>query len=371
MPTVECERISATPVLCEAERCYLGNSHRSTAAPARQKRSGQVVPKLLMQIDGTMAECVDAGVDAEVDRYLLNSLGEFVQRPGKRLRPLLCLLACELVGSRAEKALSTAAALECFHAAALIHDDIEDNGLVRRGQPAFHRAEGTPLAVNAGDYGFVLTYKMVLDDPRLNDAERLAVVRALTEMAELTIKGQAIDLGWSRDGRFDITVEDYLAMARGKSACYSCSFPLTIGCIIGGGSDNQRAVLSGIGDLCGIAFQIEDDLSNLLDGDSTGKDALSDITEGKRTLIVAYALQHSSHAEELAQILGARTTDSRLTARALQIMKSCGALEYSAYESARMCREARGLLVETFARNEARDALEEVIRSIPSAWKQG
>ena len=130
-------------------------------------------------------------------------------------------------------------------------------------------------------------------------------------MTTRTIEGQALDIGWARDDRFDLTVEDYLVMATHKTAFYSGGVPLAVGAIIGGGTEEQIDALRSFGMAAGLAFQIQDDVLNLVGTrEATKKDFRSDITEGKRTLVSIHALQHAEDGERLLEILSARATES-------------------------------------------------------------
>ena len=150
------------------------------------------------------------------------------------------------------------------------------------------------LAINMGDLALSLVNGTVMNDPVLDDATKVRVVTELVNMTRRTIEGQALDIGWARDGRYDITPEDYLVMATHKTAHYSGAVPLAIGAIIGGGTEAEIEALRNYGLDTGLAFQIQDDLLNLVgDEESTQKDFRNDITEGKRTLMVVHALQHS------------------------------------------------------------------------------
>ena len=191
------------------------------------------------------------------------------------------------------RATSAAAAIEHFHTAALIHDDIADEAELRRGEPCMHLTEGMGLAINAGDLALSLVNGTVVSDENLDDATKVRVITELIDMTRRTIEGQALDIGWARDGRYDITPEDYLVMATHKTAHYSGAVPLAIGAIIGGGTEVEVEALRNYGLDTGLAFQIQDDLLNLVGSEeSTKKDFRNDITEGKRTLMVVHALQH-------------------------------------------------------------------------------
>jgi len=282
------------------------------------------------KFDDFLATFFTDGTHPDMKRYLYGPLAEFSDNAGKRHRPLICLLACEAVGGDSDLARCAAASIEHFHTAALIHDDIEDSSLTRRGEPCLHIREGEGLAINAGDLALSLVTGSVVDDPNLDDATKLKVLHELVDMTTRTIEGQALDIGWARDDRFDLTVDDYLVMANHKTAFYSGAVPLAIGSIIGGGTAEQTEVLRDFGMAAGLAFQIQDDVLNLVGTrEATKKDFRSDLTEGKRTLVAVHALQHSPRRDELLAILSARETSVEVLARAVEIMRESGSIDYA------------------------------------------
>ena len=268
-----------------------------------------------------------AGTD-DLNRYLYAPLRSFAENGGKRHRPLICLLACRAVGGDPTLARSCAAAVEHFQSAALIHDDIADNGQLRRGKPCLYLTEGVGLAINCGDLDLTLVTEAVLNDPVLPDDVRLRVMRELTAMTMRTIEGQALDLGWVRDERFDLTVDDYLRMATLKTAHYSGAVPLACGAIIGGGSTEQVEALRSFGLDTGLAFQIQDDLINLV-GNDTAKDFRTDITEGKRTLVAVHALADPAAHDEVEAILRSGTSDPAVLARCVELFEQSGSIAYA------------------------------------------
>lgn len=282
------------------------------------------------RIDQYLASFFGDGTHPDMARYLYGPLAEFSANAGKRHRPLICLLACEAVGGDPDKARASAAAVEHFHTAALIHDDIEDSSLTRRGEPCLHVREGEGLAINAGDLALSLVTGAVVDDPSLDDTTKLRVLGELVDMTTRTIEGQALDIGWARDGRFDLTVDDYLLMANHKTAYYSGAVPLAVGAIIGGGSEAQVEALRAFGMAAGLAFQIQDDVLNLVGKkESVGKDFRSDITEGKRTLVAIHALQHSPDRDRLLAILSSHETSAEVLEEAVDIMRRAGSIDYA------------------------------------------
>lgn len=273
----------------------------------------------------------DSASAADLANYLYSPLARFTASGGKRVRPVLALLGAEAVGGKAEQALSAAVAIELFQSAALIHDDIADEGELRRGEPCLYRTEGIGLAINAGDLALTNVIEIVLNDNSLNEVHRLNVAQALIEMERHTLEGQALDLGWVRDGRWDLTTQDYLYMVSSKTAWYTAASPLYIGALAAGASKEAAQGLIEVGLPAGIAFQVQDDLLNLIgDPTSQGKDFRSDITEGKRTLAVVWALSHlgSPDREELITILESSTNDSEQLARAVELIEIGGGIAY-------------------------------------------
>ena len=281
--------------------------------------------------DAAALALTDGGISDDLNRYLYAPLEHFTASGGKRVRPVLALLGAEAAGGEAEDALSCAVAVELFQSAALIHDDIADEGELRRGEPCLHRVEGTGLAINAGDLALVRVFEVILADKRL-DPERTALV--LEEMARMerhTLEGQALDLGWVRDGRWDVTPDDYLYMVRSKTAWYTVASPLRLGALAAGGSLATADGLERVGLPAGLAFQIQDDLLNLVgDAATQGKDFRSDITEGKRTLAVVWALSHLEEPlrDELVGLLDAHVTDAGEKNRAVELIELGGGTEH-------------------------------------------
>lgn len=266
----------------------------------------------------------------DMERYVYAPLRHFTAEGGKRTRPALVLLGCEAVGGDIRCALSAASAIEHFQSAALIHDDIADEGEIRRGEPCTYITEGTGVAINIGDLGIVHTFACVLSDETLGDETRLSLLGLIASMEQRTVEGQALDLGWARDGRWDISSADYLEMARHKTAFYSAATPLSAGALVGGGTKEQISALSSFGMDAGLAFQLQDDLLNLVgDAESQGKDFRSDITEGKRTLAATLALEYLDEKgrQELISLLSSHTERAEDLARAVGLMERSGAID--------------------------------------------
>ncbi len=300
------------------------------------------------------------GDHPDMDRYLYGPLMKYSKNGGKRHRPLIALAGCLVVGGDMNKAISSAAAIEHFHTAALIHDDIADEAELRRGEPCLHLSEGLGLALNMGDLGLSLVNGTVINDPTLDDAVKVRVVTELIEMTRRTIEGQAMDIGWARDARYDITPEDYLIMATHKTAHYSGAVPLAVGAIVGGGTEAQIEGLRNFGLDTGLAFQIQDDLLNLIgEEESTKKDFRSDITEGKRTLVVVHALHHGTEQQRarLVEILSNKEKDPDVLAEAVDVMQETGSIEYARNYAQNLTSISKNRLLGVVDPSPARDLL--------------
>ena len=269
-------------------------------------------------------------VAGDLTNYLYEPLARFTLAGGKRTRPVLCLLGAQAVGADPICALSTAGAIEYFQSAALIHDDIADKSEMRRGEPCLHVSDGTGIAINTGDMALVTVYASLLGDPSLENETCLRVLCELAYMQQRTLEGQALDLGWVRDGRWDVSVDDYQYMATHKTAFYSAATPLACGAICANGTEEQIDALFTFGLDAGLAFQLQDDLLNLVgDPAEQGKDFRSDITEGKRTMLALWALAHLDEADraELLNLLESGTTDAGELARAVELIEASGAVD--------------------------------------------
>ena len=223
-----------------------------------------------------------------------------------------------------------------------------------------HILHGVPLAINAGDYALGLVCTMVVRDRGLDDATKLAVLEVISEMSERTVEGQALDVGWVRDGIFDLTPDDYMVMALGKTGYYSGIAPLKAGAVIGGATAEEIEALAGFGQSCSIAFQIQDDLLNILgDANTMGKDYLSDILESKRTLMVIHCLAEAgpNDRERLIQLLrlgNAKGADE--TGEVLRLLERYGSVDYARAKAVALVAEGRSCLA-AVRESHARDVL--------------
>jgi geranylgeranyl diphosphate synthase type I len=310
------------------------------------------------RMDRLVADFFKQGSAPDMTRYLYDPLARYSANGGKRHRPLICELACQAVGGDAVRARSAGAAIEHFHTAALIHDDIADESTLRRGSPCMHLTMGEGLAINAGDLALSQVTGLIVEDDQLDDGVKLRVLDELVRMTTRTIEGQALDIGWVRDGRFDISVEDYLLMATHKTAYYSGGTPLAVGALVGGGTGAEVEALRSFGMATGLAFQIQDDILNLVGKkEAVKKDFRSDIVEGKRTLVAVHAIAHSPHSADLLAILSAHTDEPRALAQAVDIMREAGSLDFARGYALELVNGAKAALAPVLRPSTQRDLL--------------
>lgn len=264
----------------------------------------KLVPALLREYgDAARALLFQYLPTAEPRRYLYDLLGDYPRRGGRAFRPTLCMATARAFGRPIEDALRTAASIEMMHNAMLIHDDIQDESEQRRGRPALHITEGVPIAINVGDALSLLSMRPLLENRhRLGPSLSLRILEETEQMARESAEGQAMELGWRRDNVMDVTEADYLQMVLKKTCWLATIHPSRVGALIGTGGAIELDPFTRFGFFVGAAFQIQDDLLNLVgDAERYGKELSGDIYEGKRTLMLIHLIEHCT-AEERARV---------------------------------------------------------------------
>jgi geranylgeranyl diphosphate synthase type II len=271
------------------------------AAPMSLAFDGTSAVSALNVLEDYLAEC-KAACDGEIDRLfapgqrasrLYELILDYPRRGGKALRPALSIATCLGLGGHLEAVLPTAATLELYHNAFLIHDDIEDESWRRRGQPTLHMDHGIPIAVNVGDAMLSMSLQPLLDNvERVGLGPALRILRAVAHMTRQTVDGQALELEWVHSNTWQLDDADYLAMVELKTSWYSFITPLQVGAIAASAGPEWLAPLESLGRHLGAAFQITDDLLNLrADPEEYGKEIGGDLWEGKRTLMLLHTVR--------------------------------------------------------------------------------
>jgi geranylgeranyl diphosphate synthase type II len=227
---------------------------------------------------------------------LFEMMIDYPSRPGKGLRPSILLIFCQAFNGDINKALNTAAALELFQNWIVIHDDIEDDSMLRRGLPALHVKYGIPLALNAGDALAGRMWEFLNNNRQIIGPETtLDVIEQFLNMYNETTAGQHIELSWVRNKRWDLNREDYINMCRRKTAWYTCVTPAWTGALIAGADERFKDIIFDFGLDLGVAFQIQDDTLNIVGDEKVyGKEIGGDLWEGKRTLITIELVEKAS-----------------------------------------------------------------------------
>jgi geranylgeranyl diphosphate synthase type II len=236
-------------------------------------------------------------------RYLYDLVRDYPSRAGKGIRPSLLLATCQAFGGSVEEAIGPAVAIELAHNAFLVHDDVEDGSAQRRGRPTLHRLHGMPLAVNAGDALGVLALEPLRDGAPLSSRVSRQVSEEFLAMLTRTIEGQATELGWRADNVVDLDPTDYLELIGRKTCWYTTVWPLRVGALIGSSGTAPLDAMTRFGFYLGAAFQIRDDLLNLVGSEARyGKELLGDLREGKRTLMLIHLLASAAPDEREAVV---------------------------------------------------------------------
>ncbi len=239
---------------------------------------------------------LDAMPDGEPSRWLYGPMREYPSRPGKALRPALCLSASRAFGAEPHAVMGIAVAIELLHNAFLVHDDVADGSEMRRGRPTLAATHGMAAALNAGDGLAIIAGQVLRKATRRLDGDLADLVwHEFDTMAMRTLEGQAIEVGWQRDHVEDVTPDDYLELIMHKTCWYTTIHPLRVGALVGSGGMADLAPLVRFGFHFGAAFQIRDDLLNLVgDERAYGKEILGDLYEGKRTLPLVHLLANAT-----------------------------------------------------------------------------
>jgi geranylgeranyl diphosphate synthase type II len=284
---------------------------------------------------GVRRAIMDLIPDAEPHRWLYGLVRAYPSRPGKALRPALCLATCRAFGGTDAESFPVAVALEMLHNAFLVHDDIADASLRRRGRPTLRAEHGLELALNAGDALAVLANQVLRRHARSLD-EQLGdrILEEFDTMALRTLEGQATELGWRRDAVTALTPEDYLDLIMHKTCWYTTIHPLRVGALIGSGGAADVRPMVRFGFHLGAAFQIQDDLLNLIGDESLyGKEINGDLYEGKRTLVLIH-LMDSVHGADAALVKRYVTMDREARTEAVVeeirgLMDRYGSIEFA------------------------------------------
>jgi len=219
-------------------------------------------------------------------KELFEPINYIISLGGKRIRPVLTLMCCEMFGGDIKDALNPALGVELFHNFTLIHDDILDNAVIRRGKPTVVEKWGTNIAILSGDTMFAISYKYIFE----TKADKIIpVLKIFNDTVVDVCKGQQYDMNYETEA--NISIENYTEMIRLKTAVLLGSCAKT-GAVIAGASEDNANKIYLFAEKLGVAFQLKDDLLDVYGNqDLFGKQTGGDIQTNKKTFLFLKALE--------------------------------------------------------------------------------
>jgi len=243
----------------------------------------------------------------------------FLSLGGKRIRPVLCLMANELFNDIHPDAWHAATAIELFHNFTLIHDDIMDKAPLRRGMQTVHEKFGNSTALLSGDVMLVVAYEYM---NKVDTAYLHKIIHVFNKTAKEVCEGQQMDMDF--ETKESVSLEEYLHMIKLKTSVLLAG-SLQIGSILGGAGDGNQQHLYEFGKNLGLAFQVQDDyLDAFGDPEKFGKQVGGDILSNKKTFLLIRAMQVATDSQirEIKELMQTNSDDK--VSRMLSIFKTCG-----------------------------------------------
>ena len=270
-----------------------------------------------------------------VQGVLLNPIWDFLERGGKRWRPILFLLIAEAVGGDVEKLKDFAIVPELIHNGSLIIDDIEDDGELRRGKPCLYKIFGVDVAINVGNFMYFLPLIVFKNNKNKFKPDILLSAYDIyaQEMRNIHL-GQGTDIFWHKGKAEEISEKEYFQMCIFKTGCLS-RMAAKLAVVLSGKDKELTEKVGRIAEIMGVAFQIQDDILDIsLTGqerEKFGKSFGNDIKEGKRSLMVIYTLKKATDKDKkrLLEILNKHTEDVGEVKEAIRIMEKYKSIEYA------------------------------------------
>ena len=291
-------------------------------------------------------------------RKLYDATAHIPLAGGKRLRPVMALITCEMVGGDSEKAIPFATALETIHNFTLVHDDVMDDDDLRHGVDACHTVYGLSTAILAGDTLFAYAFEMITDCD-IEDGIKADLVKNVAYVVRKIAEGQQMDINFEEEET--VNAKEYLEMIRLKTSILFGAAAYG-GAKIGGTSEKEARLLEEMATNVGLGFQIWDDYLDATASEKIlGKPSGSDIKQGKRTLLVIEALNRANESDrkKLIEILDSKNTDKEIEV-AVDIMDKCGALD-ECHKQANGYLEGARKTLSNYPQSEARELFEELL----------
>jgi octaprenyl-diphosphate synthase len=290
------------------------------------------------------------GQDAVSGVQAITEIGEYLRAGGgKRIRPALLFLSSKLFHYEGRGAVRLGAVVEIIHTATLVHDDIIDEAKTRRGRPAANTQWGNSKCVLAGDWLYMQAFKVAVQE------RNFRILDALIELTQQMVEGELLQMEKLGNA---ITLDEYFDLIYRKTACLF-SVCMRLGAILGGASAAQEEALGRYGRDLGMAFQIVDDVLDLMGSeDVLGKPVASDMREGKATMAVIHSLERCDSEEraKIETILRDRAFNGVTHAQIMEILQRYGSLDAATAHATRYAESAQKAL-DSFPDSEIKRAL--------------
>jgi len=303
------------------------------------------------------------------NKAIAEPIWELLERGGKRWRPTLLLLICEALGGDSNKIFDLVVIPEVVHNGTLMVDDVEDKSDLRRGKPCIHKIFGEDIAINAGNAMYFLPLLVLLKNKGIDEKAKVRIYEVyIQEMINLSF-GQGMDIAWHNGmaNADEISEEEYLQMCAYKTGCLA-RMAAKIGAIAANASDEVVERVGKLAESIGVGFQIQDDILNLTARSNEAqfvKEYIgSDITEGKRTLMVIHTLKNANEEDKkrLIEILNMHTKDRNLIDEAIEIIKKYDSINYAKKLAKKIIEEAWKDVEPSLKESEAKNILKEFVK---------
>ncbi len=342
------------------------NKEFTTRLKKIEKELNSILPKKINEnwSDAAFLDLPKTVTDEHISNLLI-PCRELMTRGGKRWRPLLSVLSCELMGGKPKDIYPLTPLIELCHTASLIHDDIEDNSDERRGAPAIHLKYGTDSAINAGSWLYFQAMTVMLAYSRNTRFSSTLYKLYALNLRRLHL-GQAMDISWHANNDYIPTKEEYLAMINLKTGSLA-RLAGELGAIAAGKSERQAVKYGELMAQMGLSFQILDDVKNL-SGEIKGKGRGDDIVEGKKSLpVILYLKRRPKSKEKILNLFKQAKVEgisSPAINECIELISSSSALNDAKKIADKIMNSVLKKLEKKYPQNTARDMIFELFEMI-------
>lgn len=298
------------------------------------------IESLLKELGPAFAQEIEKVIPRNGVNNLHDAVWYHLDAGGKKLRPALAVVTCQALGGDQQKVIPFAAACELLHNWFLVHDDIQDGDVMRRGQEAVWKKYGLEHGINVGDFMSEKVYELVMTSA-IEATTTLALAKEIAETCSKTAEGQAMDINLRQED--EPTEEQYMETITKKTGWYF-TLPIVGGALVAGADQNVLEKIKTFGLKAGPAFQIADDLLDLTEGKGR-EDIGSDIREGKRSLMVVHAA-HASMPEEKERLFSLLNKPREQTSkedvlRVINLFEKHNSITYAQEKARSLVEEAK------------------------------